>query len=302
MAKTNFKTSRKYATLSFDIEDWFQVESMKSKFPFDTWEDQELRVEKNTQLILKLLRRHDVKGTFFILGWIADKVPELIRQIHQEGHEIASHGYYHKLNYKMSSEELHEDLKKSKELLEKITGDTVLGYRAPTFSITDAAVDALIDIGYRYDSSWNKFANHDRYGKLESVEIEKTGSEAIYILNKKLTELCLPVESLFSKTIPIAGGGFFRLYPLWFTKMMVRKYFEKKEYYMFYSHPWEFDKSQPRIHNLELSNRIRHYINLDNNADKTDSFIKFLKEMNVTFVTAGDYNRQSFKPCSKEGR
>lgn len=293
MRKDESGLKNSYATLSFDIEDWFQVESMKSKFPIKSWEHQDLRVVESTQKILDLLGKHQVQGTFFILGWIAEKVPGLIEKIYKSGHEIASHGYSHKLNYKMTHDELFEDLKYSKKLLEDITGETVYGYRAPTFSINDDVVRALVKIGYRYDSSWNKFATHDRYGRLEDVTMKKMKDHSVFLLNEKLTELCLPVEYLLSKSIPIAGGGFFRLYPLWFSKLMFKKYMTDHNYYMFYSHPWEFDTEQPKIKEIGWSNRLRHYINLDNNTDKIDAFIKYLKELNVEIITAKEYLFQS---------
>ncbi|WP_051001537.1 polysaccharide deacetylase family protein [Thermosipho africanus] len=134
--------------LSFDVEDWFQVENLRKLFPPETWEKHQSRVEENTIRILQLLRKWNVKSTFFILGWIAERYPKLVQQINQDGHEIASHGYGHIINYQLTREEIFQDIKKSKKILEEISGKEVIGYRAPNFSVTEDVIDALIDLGF----------------------------------------------------------------------------------------------------------------------------------------------------------
>ena len=153
--------------LSFDIEDWFQVENFKSHVSRKDWDNFELRVVGNTRRILALLKTYNTKATFFVLGWIARKCPELVKEIHQQGHEIASHGFGHELVYKQTVEEFEKDIRGSKELLESIINQEVLGYRAPSFSITKDslwAIDILKKAGFRYDSSIFPVSFHDRYG------------------------------------------------------------------------------------------------------------------------------------------
>ncbi len=274
----------KYVTLSFDIEDWFQVESFKEKFPIETWENQILRVEKGTEKILKLLDKYDIKATFFILGWIAEKKPEMVRKIYDLGHEISSHGYSHKLNYNMSNPELYEDLKKSKAIIEEIINDKVLGYRAPTFSVSDEVISILGELDYKYDSSFNQFSKHDRYGVLSNYKNDVT-----FQASEKITEVAIPATSVFNQEFPIAGGGFFRLYPIWMTKKLVNKHFNSNDYYIFYAHPWEFDPDMPKVKSVGALNKFRHYVNVKSNYNKLEMFIKYLQSINCTFLPACNY-------------
>ena len=141
--------------ITVDLEDWFQVENLRSSFPHSTWESCEHRLEGPVSALLEVFDRHEVRCTFFVLGWLAERYPELIREIASNGHEIASHGYNHQLCTDLSAQELREDLQKSKILIEGITGKAVAGYRAPSFSITSELVKFLGDLGYNYDSSYN---------------------------------------------------------------------------------------------------------------------------------------------------
>ena len=148
--------------ITIDVEDWFQVENFKSLIPFSSWPSRELRVEKNTRQLLDILGHR--RATFFILGWIAERLPGLVRDIHDQGHEVASHGYHHNLCNQQSVKELEKDLADSKKRLEDIIGASVVGYRAPSFSINEDVLKVIESCGYRYDSSFNSFAMHDRYG------------------------------------------------------------------------------------------------------------------------------------------
>ena len=158
------------AAMSVDVEDWFQVENLKPAIARETWDSQERRVERNTMRILEILAEHRAKGTFFVLGWVAERHPGLIRRIADQGHEIASHGYGHELLYTLSEAEFRTDVDRCKKLLEDVTGQAVLGYRAPSFSITDWAVTILQEMGFEYDSSVFPTVAHDRYGRLAGVD------------------------------------------------------------------------------------------------------------------------------------
>jgi len=244
--------------LSFDIEDWFQVENLKGVVSYGDWESAELRVEANTEKILALLREHKVKATFFILGWIAEKRPSLVKAIHDEGHEIASHGYAHELVYDMTREAFREDIDRSKGLLEDITGEKVRGYRAPSFSITaDSlwALDILKEKGFSYDSSVFPVSFHDRYG------LDGCDTKAFRWPNG-LLEVPLAVYKVGGFALPLAGGGYFRLLPYAYFKYFLGKLNRRNEPFTFYLHPWELDPDQPRVR-LPLGYRFRHYVNLN---------------------------------------
>jgi polysaccharide deacetylase family protein (PEP-CTERM system associated) len=275
--------------LTFDIEDWFQVETFKNIFPIEKWNEQNLRIDEGTNKILDLLRKYNIKATFFILAWIAKKNPRLVKKIYKEGHEISSHGYSHKLNYNMSKKELYNDLKNSKEILESIIKDKVIGYRAPTFSINDELITTLIEIGYEYDSSLNQFSKHGTYGNLKYTKMKKMNDNMIFRYDNKIIEISLPVIKVFEKEIPFTGGGFFRLYPLWLTKKLLQKHFQTNNYYIFYAHPWELDPDQPIVRNIKLFSKFRHYINIRKNYQKIESFINYLQFYEVEFVTIRKY-------------
>src|SRR5438093_10481458 len=157
--------------MTIDVEDWCKVESLGGASSRESWNGRELRVEKSTNLILEILSRNQTKATFFLLGWVAERLPHLVKAIQSQGHEIACHGYGHELIYRMNREEFDEDLKRSKAILEAITGEEVLGYRAPSFSITDWAIDSLMQPGFRYDSSLFPSMAHARHGKLPNPKV-----------------------------------------------------------------------------------------------------------------------------------
>jgi polysaccharide deacetylase family protein (PEP-CTERM system associated) len=149
--------------LSFDVEDWFQVENLRSIYPPDSWDQQQLRIEIGTRRVLELLRKHRAKATFFTLGWIAQRVPQLIRDIAADGHEVASHGSSHVMPIEQSLDEFRDDIRGAKALLEQLTGAPIRGYRAPSFAIDDARLRVVFEEGHLYDSSHNPVALHDRY-------------------------------------------------------------------------------------------------------------------------------------------
>jgi len=267
--------------LSFDIEDWFHSENVRKAFPPDSWEKAELRVEGNTKRILDILDEKSIKATFFVLGWIAERVPGLVKEIVSRGHEVASHGYNHQLNYNLDSNALRKDLENSKKLLEDITGIEVMGYRAPTFSITDEVMTMLIELGYKYDSSLNDFPLHDRYGKL-------SGEKGVgpFLHSSGIVEIPMPLVSIFNKRIPISGGGYFRLLPFGVFRNLIMRFLKENDVYVFYMHPWEIDDEQPRVKHIKLTNTVRQYTALAKTERRLRTLVDEIKKRNnCTFVS-----------------
>ncbi|MGV8104209.1 MAG: XrtA system polysaccharide deacetylase [Mesotoga sp.] len=265
----------KQVCLSFDIEDWFQVENLREVFPPETWDKAELRVERNTRQILDILDEKNIKATFFVLGWIAERVPGLVKEIVSRGHEVASHGYNHQLNYNLDSDALRKDLENSKKLLEDITGIEVMGYRAPTFSISDEVMTMLKELGYKYDSSLNDFPLHDRYGKLSGEK-----SVGPFLHSSGIVEIPMPLVSIFNKRIPISGGGYFRLLPFGVFRNLVIRFLKENNLYVFYMHPWEIDDEQPRVKDIKLTNTVRQYTALAKTERRLRTLVDEIKKRN----------------------
>lgn len=260
------------ALMSIDVEDWFQVENLRGAISRDSWDRCDLRVEKNVDLILSILDGRKIKATFFVLGWIAERLPQLVRRIQAERHEIASHGYGHDLIYALKPEAFVEDIRKSKRILEDLAGQEVVGYRAPSFSITDWAIDALADAGFKYDSSLFASMAHDRYGRLSGQE---GNNEAIFQIRRGFHQVRLSCLRLGGRNVPWAGGGYFRLYPYPIFRKGVAHILQHQRIYCFYIHPWEFDPEQPKVRNLDWTHRFRHY----NNLTRTESrFRRMVRE------------------------
>lgn len=279
--------SKKTVLLTFDVEDWFQVENFKGYIPFASWSSFDLRVETNTHKILDLLDSFSFspKASFFVLAWIAKKMPQLVREIHKRGHEVASHGFNHHLCTNQKQEELAEDLETSRKLLEDITGAGIYGYRAPSFAINRNILETVRHAGYLYDSSYNSFAMHGRYGTLDLSKKDKTGSA--YRLHDNFFELPVTNLKFRERVFPLGGGGYFRLVPFFLFKHGMKFVFKKEDVFLFYSHPWEFDPHQPRVKQASPGFRFRHYINLD----RTEKKLKLLLESfsGHNFVTCMDY-------------
>ena len=256
--------------LSFDIEDWFQVENLKEACPFSNWDRFETRVEQNTEILLQLLNKYHRKATFFILGWIAERKPNLVRRIFQENHEIASHGYKHEVVYRISANAFREDVSRSKELLEDIIGAKVIGYRAPNFSISKNslwALDILKECGFAYDSSIFPTSFHDRYG------FEGIRENSIFKFQNGLFELPLTVYKLGKFNFPLGGGAYFRLFPYALFKALLRRINRKGDNFIFYLHPWELDSEQPKV-KIRRQYYFRHYINLHTTKHKLTKLIR----------------------------
>jgi len=275
--------------ISFDIEDWFQVENLKEAISYNDWEGCDLRVVENTRKILKILERHQTLATFFVLGWIAEKCPSLIKEIAAEGHEIASHGYGHELIYKLTPETFCNDLQRSKEILESITSKRVFGYRAPSFSITpksEWALDILKSLGFTYDSSIFPTSFHHRYG-FNGV------SSSPFKFSNGLIEMPLSTYRIGGANFPLAGGGYFRLFPYSYFQRFFRRLNKQSKPIIFYLHPWELDPEQPRM-KIRFNYRLRHYVNLEKTEGRLE---KLLKEFR--FVPLIDLVSQYFPKTSQ---
>lgn len=283
--------------LTFDVEDWFQVENFKKCIPFSSWPYCELRVEKNVHKLLDLLDsintphasrltpNGSIEATFFVLGWIAERLPNLIREIQARGHEVASHGYDHVLCREQSAEDLKNDLSKSKKLLEDITGRPVYGYRAPGFSISRDIMSLVEEAGYLYDSSFNSFKLNKRYGQIELKP--NHGDGILHKISESFYEVPISNVRIGGKVVPWGGGGYFRLFPLKLFKQGVQSILKKQGAYLFYTHPWEFDPEQPRVSDIPLTYRMRHYANMKSTFSKLSLFIK--KFRNLKFQTCHQY-------------
>jgi polysaccharide deacetylase family protein (PEP-CTERM system associated) len=273
--------------LTFDVEDWFQVENFKAYIPFSSWNTYELRVKKNTFLLLDLLDTFPFKpkATFFILGWIAQKLPNLVRQIHQRGHEVASHGFDHDLPRNLSSLHLAEDLASSKALLEDIINDNVYGFRAPSFVVDDTVLMAIQKAGYTYDSSYNSFSGHGRYGILDLSGATKM--QNCYQIKENFYELPISNLTIADRVFPLGGGGYFRLLPFYCFKKGMDLVLKKDKAFMFYAHPWEFDPDQPRVSQASRTFRFRHYVNLQRTKKKLTALINSFS--NHDFITCREH-------------
>lgn len=246
---------------TIDVEDYFQVEAMSAVIARDTWSQREYRCERNVGRLLEMLAERRIHGTFFILGWIAERSPQLVRDIAAAGHEIACHGMSHKLIYKQTREEFRGETRKSKALLEDLTGKQVQGYRAASFSIVKSslwALDELIDAGFSYDSSVFPI-QHDNYG-MPDAALEPY--EIVAPSGRKIVEFPMSIVNWGKLKLPVSGGGYFRIFPYWFTRKSLARINEREQRpFVFYLHPWEIDPGQPRIA-ASLKSRLRHYTNL----------------------------------------
>lgn len=245
---------------TIDVEDYYQVGAFANTISPQDWDNWEFRVEGNTHKILRVLDEAKVKGTFFILGWVAQRCPRLVEEIAKLGHTVASHGYAHQLVYTQSEEEFRDDVRRTRAMLQDLAQQEVLSYRAPSFSITARtpwAHRVLVEEGYAYDSSVFPI-HHDLHGNADAPrEIHTIETEA-----GPLLEFPPAVVRICGQNIPTGGGGYFRLFPLAITRMMLQSINKSARPFVFYLHPWEVDPEQPRIPGAPLKSRFRHYLNL----------------------------------------
>ncbi|MET1057946.1 MAG: XrtA system polysaccharide deacetylase [Pedobacter sp.] len=242
---------------TIDLEDWFCSHNLKGSIRYEDWDNLPGRVVQPTIQILELLRKYQCKATFFVLGWIAERYPDLIRVISAEGHEIASHGYSHKLLTEMTRETFKEDAEKSIVAIYNACGVKPKGFRAPAFTVVEStlwALDVLQELGFTYDSSIYPTSVHPDYGIGDAPL-------SIFSPQKDLVEIPLSCAQVFGRNIPCSGGAYLRFFPYYFYKKLVDNVIDSGRSFIFYIHPWEIDADMPRVE-LPFTKHLRHYSNL----------------------------------------
>jgi polysaccharide deacetylase family protein (PEP-CTERM system associated) len=246
--------------LTIDVEDYYQVSAFESSVRFEDWPTHESRVEKNTARVLDVLDEYGLKGTFFVLGWEAERRPRMVEEIVARGHEIGSHGYRHRLVYSMTPAECRDDIARSKACLERITGTPILGFRAASYSIVTRStwcLDILIELGFKYDSSIFPI-HHDRYGIPDAERFPHTLERQ----RGSIVEFPLSTVRRLGLNWPIAGGAYLRFLPAWVVRSGIRRINQvERQPAIVYLHPWELDPDQPRLSG-PVKSRLRHYTNL----------------------------------------
>jgi polysaccharide deacetylase family protein (PEP-CTERM system associated) len=246
--------------LTVDVEEHFQVAAFERTIPRDDWDTTESRVDANTRRVLDLFAAHDCKGTFFVLGWVAERHPSLVRRIVADGHELGSHGYEHTRLHQFTPEQFRADVVRTKRILEDVGGVPVRGYRAPSYSINAKnlwALDVLLEAGHVYSSSIYPI-RHDLYGMPEAPRFP------FRVRTDGILEIPVTTVRLGNRNFPCGGGGYFRLLPYGAYRWMLRRVNERDgQPGLFYFHPWEIDPGQPRVSQAPLRSRFRHYLNLD---------------------------------------
>jgi polysaccharide deacetylase family protein (PEP-CTERM system associated) len=258
--------------MSIDVEDYYHVSVFDGIVPRARWDQMESRVVGNTTRLLELFEEFDVRCTWFVLGWVCERHPELVAAIAERGHEVASHGYAHRLIYDQTPQAFRDDVRRAKRLLEDAAGRPVVGYRAPSYSITPRslwALDILLEEGYSYDSSIFPI-RHDRYGipvsERQVYRLARTGGT--------LFEVPGSTTTLAGMNLPIGGGGYFRILPYWWTRWgIARLNQEEGRPAVFYLHPWEIDPEQPRL-KVGLLSQFRHYCNLDDTESRLRQLLR----------------------------
>jgi len=252
--------------MTIDVEDYFHASAFAGIVTSSSWSSCESRVCRNTERILDLLERADVRATFFVLGWVAERFPTLIQRIRNHGHELASHSYDHGLVYDKTPDDFRDDLRRAKTAIESAAGVAIRGYRAPSYSITKRslwALDVLVSEGYAYDSSIYPI-HHDRYG----IPTWNRHIHRVQRAEGGLWELPGSTVRHIGTNFPVGGGGYFRLLPYWWTRNGIRALNDvESKPAIFYLHPWEIDPEQPRL-NVGIATRFRHYHNLDRTTSR----------------------------------
>lgn len=257
--------------ISVDVEDYFQVEAFAGQISRSAWPAFPSRVRQNTERVLRLFERHGVRGTFFILGWVAEREPGLVRQIAAAGHEIACHSYAHRQVFRLTRAEFRDDVRRAKAVIEDAAGSPVYGYRAPTFSILRRslwALEILAEEGFLYDSSIFP-VRHDLYGfpgAPRQMHRRELGNA------KSLIELPMSTFSFMGQNLPVGGGGWLRILPLAYTKWGIRRLHARGASLVVYFHPWELDPQQPRIA-ARWKSKLRHYTGLKRMEKRLDSLL-----------------------------
>ena len=274
--------------LSVDIEDWFQVGAFERIVRREDWDTLQPRVERNSEAVLALFARHGVYATFFTLGWVAERYPDLIRRIAAAGHEVASHGWDHVRVFTMTPGQFRADIGRTRALLEDLTGRRVAGYRAPSFSIdrrTPWAHEILAEEGYAYSSSVAPIS-HDHYGWPGAPRFAFRP-----VKESALVELPVTSAKFGGKLLAAGGGGFFRLLPYRFSRWAIRQVNREGRPAIFYFHPWEIDPSQPRLVNAPLRSKLRHYSRLGAMEAKLHRLIQEFRWGSVADAAAAEASR-----------
>jgi polysaccharide deacetylase family protein (PEP-CTERM system associated) len=258
--------------LSVDVEDYFQVEAFADVVPREKWDSYPTRVDDNTRRLLDLFDRHGARGTFFFLGWVAERFPRLVREVQARGHELACHSYWHRRIYRLTPAEFREDTRRARTAIEQAGGTAVAGYRAPTWSITREslwALDVLAEEGFLYDSSIFPI-RHDLYGV-------PGGRRFAHTLRcdqgRSLREYPPATVRLGGVNLPAAGGGYLRLFPSLYTRWAFRQISGQGQPVVVYFHPWEIDPGQPRLPG-RLRSRFRHYFNLHRMEKRVEALLR----------------------------
>jgi polysaccharide deacetylase family protein (PEP-CTERM system associated) len=257
--------------ITIDVEDYFQVSAFENTIDRNNWDNLEHRVSANIDQSLQVLSDHNVKATFFTLGWVAERYPSIVTKIIENGHELASHGYGHQRVTDLDREAFKADLIKAKDILEDISGQTIAGYRAPSYSIGKSniwALEVLAETGHSYSSSIYPI-QHDHYGYPEAPRFtfqdEKSG----------MIEIPITTVRVMNRLFPAGGGGFFRFYPYALSRWMINRVNLKEgQSCVFYLHPWELDPGQPRQKNISAKTRFRHYLNLHKTEGRLNQLLQ----------------------------
>jgi polysaccharide deacetylase family protein (PEP-CTERM system associated) len=257
--------------ISIDLEDWFCVHNLSDAIKREDWHKCELRVRESTRRLTSLFDRHNTRATFFVLGWIADRIPELVRELEESGHEIALHGYDHLLLTEISPAQFEDDLARGLEAVIRCgVKARPLGFRAPSFTMVkttkDWALPILEKYEFKYDSSVFPIGFHPDYGMVEAPL-------GPYKITPNLDEFPMSCLELYGKRLPFSGGGYFRLFPYAYTKYCMKKVNEQGRPAVFYLHPWELDPEQPKVNSLSFSKRLRHYRNIDQTEVRLDRLL-----------------------------
>lgn len=270
MQKVNGQQLPKKQVMTVDVEDYFHVSAFENTIDKANWNTLEQRAEASTYRLLELFEQKQAKCTFFTLGWVAERCPNLIKAIIDQGHELASHGFSHQRATIMTPEEFRADVYKSKQVLEDAAGQEIIGYRAPSFSFNDSntwVYEILKELGFEYSSSTYPI-EHDLYGVPEWPRFK-------YMREEGIIEIPVPTVRKDEKNTGIGGGGYFRLYPYWLSKRRIDNYLTtEKQPYSFYFHPWEIDPEQPRIAGASLKSKLRHYLNLSRMEGKVTRLLE----------------------------
>lgn len=267
-----------------DVEDYYHVTAFENQISRADWDRFESRVTRGTHRVLDLLARHRTSATFYVLGWIAERFPGLVREIDAAGHEIGSHSYWHRLVYDLSPKAFREDLSASLKVIEDAIGKKVVHYRAPSFSITKKslwALDILAEQGIVCDSSVFPIV-HDRYG----IPDAPPHVHQIETASGSLCEFPPSVVRVAGVNLPVSGGGYFRLYPLAWTARWLKRINRRNRPFMFYIHPWELDPQQPRLAAGSKLSRLRHRVNLGSTERKLDELLARFRFGRVSDVLA----------------